>query len=632
MGEVLGFDAYFTFQNEGLRMASHFESNPVQLSRLMENIEEGAIGLPEFQREFRWEEDRIRSLIASIASGFPVGTLMSLESGGEVRFKTRPIQGAPAFGSVAPSSLILDGQQRLTSLYQVLKSGSAVQTADNRKKPIERWFYMDMRVAVDPDGDMEDAVFTVDQSKTKVAFDRTIEWDLSTMELEVEQCCFPLTILYDSAAFNAWQQTFQDTSRPDAAERTNLWLRFQSGVIQEFQLYTIPVIKLGRDTTREAVCRVFEKVNTGGVPLDVFELVTATFAADEYDLRADWKSRQAYFNENPYLAPILKAVENTFFLQAISLVESFGRRASQYERGVERERLPAVTCKRKDILGLNVDDYATSADAVARAFRDAAKFLQELSLFDKRDLPYATQLVPLAAVLAILGSEGESAAARSKLAQWFWCGVFGELYGGAVETRFARDVQDVVAWIRGGVVEPRTITDSTFTASRLMTLRTRNSAAYKGIHALLMSEGCVDFRTRGRIDVQTYTEAAIDIHHIFPQKWCSDAGLPWLEYDSIINKTAISARTNRSIGGRAPSEYLAKLEKEAGLQPSEMDAILETHRINPGLLRSDNFKAFLTDRAARLVEIVEVATQRTVARDLEHLADSDLNDYEADDD
>lgn len=613
-------------------MASQFESNPVQLSRLMEHIEEGLIGLPEFQREFRWEEDRIRSLIASIASGFPIGTLMSLESGGEVRFKTRPIQGAPALESVSPSSLILDGQQRLTSLYQVLKSGSAVQTADNRKKPIERWFYMDMRAAVDPDGDMEDAVFTVGQEKKKMTFDRSIEWDLSTTALEVEQCCFPLTILYDSAAFNAWQQSFQDTSRPDAPDRTNLWLQFQTSVIQEFQLYTIPVIKLGRDTTREAVCRVFEKVNTGGVPLDVFELVTATFAADEFDLRADWKSRQAYFTENPYLAPILKAVENTFFLQAISLVESFNRRLSQQERGVEGERLPAVTCKRKDILGLAVDDYASNADSVATGFRDAAKFLQELSLFDKRDLPYATQLVPLAAVLAILGPEGESAIARSKLAQWFWCGVFGELYGGAVETRFARDVQDVVAWIRGGAMEPRTVSESTFTASRLMTLRSRNSAAYKGIHALLMSDGCIDFRTQGRIDVQTYTETAIDIHHIFPQKWCSDAGIQRAEYDSIINKTAISARTNRSIGGKAPSQYLSKLETEAGLRPSEMDSALETHRIDPSLLRGDNFSAFLADRATRLVELVEGAMKRPVATDLEPLTAGELHDYEVDDD
>ena len=598
----------------------------------MTDIDEGSIGLPEFQRDFRWEEDRIRSLLASIASGFPIGTLMSLESGGEVRFKTRPLQGAPALGPSGPSSLILDGQQRLTSLYQVLKSNSIVQTLDKRKKPIERWFYIDMREAVDPNGDLEDAIFTVDKSKTKFRADRSVECDLSTIGEEVERGFFPLSVIYDWPALNAWQQAFQDTSRSDLAERTELWLKFQTGVIQELQTYSIPVIKLGRDTTREAVCRVFEKVNTGGVPLDVFELVTAAFAADEFDLRADWKARQESFRENAYLAPLLAAVENTFFLQAISLVESYERRVAQASRGVEGDRLSPVTCKRKDILALSVEDYSRHAATVAKAFRSAAKMLHGLSMFDKRDLPYATQLVPLAAVLAILDAEAESAAAQEKLSQWFWCGVFGELYGGAVETRFARDVQDLVSWIRTGGTEPRTIADSTFAASRLLTLRTRNSAAYKGIHALLMKAGCADFRTRSRIEIDTYVDDAIDIHHIFPKKWCTDAGLPSSKYDSIINKTAISARTNRSIGGQAPSLYLGALERDAGIEGHELDQLLRTHRIDPGLLRADDFDSFFNHRGAELVQLVETATQRTVTRDLENPSGEDLNDYEADTD
>ena len=93
----------------------------------------------------------------------------------------------------------------------------------------------------------------------------------------------------------------------------------------------------------------------------------------------------------------------------------------------------------------------------------------------------------------------------------------------AIETRFARDVQELVGWIKGSPIEPKTISDSNFAASRLLTLRTRNSAAYKGLHALLMNDGCLDFLEGKTIDIQTFTDGAIDIHHIFPQKWCDEA-------------------------------------------------------------------------------------------------------------
>jgi hypothetical protein len=120
-----------------------------------------------------------------------------------------------------------------------------------------------------------------------------------------------------------------------------------------------------------------------------------------------------------------------------------------------------------------------------------------------RDLPYTTQLVPLEAIIMALGDQAESHGVAAKLRQWFWCGVFGELYGGANETRFVTDLQDVTAWVAGVTPEePRTVRDSQFQAERLLTLRTGNSAAYQGMHALQMKRRSRDFRTGLTIDVQ----------------------------------------------------------------------------------------------------------------------------------
>ena len=119
-------------------------------------------GLPDFQRSWVWDEDRIKSLIASISRAFPVGALMSLDTGGPVNFKPRPVEGAPAEArQTAPQSLLLDGQQRMTSLYQVTLRGKVVETVTPKKKRVKRCVYLDIAKAIDETADREEAVIGV---------------------------------------------------------------------------------------------------------------------------------------------------------------------------------------------------------------------------------------------------------------------------------------------------------------------------------------------------------------------------------------------------------------------------------------------------------------------------------------
>jgi hypothetical protein len=396
--------------------------------------------------------------------------------------------------------------------------------------------------------------------------------------------------------------------------KIQLYDAFERDVIKRFEQYQVPVIELKKETPKEAVCLVFERVNTGGVALNVFELLTATFAADDFQLRDDWNAREQRLKDQH---PVLRNLQNDDFLQAISLLVTQTRRRDALGGGVAADKAPGISCKRKDILKLEVADWRAWADRVETGFVRAARFLYGQKIFKARDLPYRTQLVPLAAMFVDLGKDGETEGARQRIARWYWCGVLGELYGGAIESRFARDLPEVVALVRGEATEPITIQESSFQANRLLTLRTRNSSAYKGLYALLMRDGGRDFRTGEPIEAQTFFDDKVDIHHIFPEKWCTTAGIEAGTYNSVINKTALAARTNRQIGGRAPSKYMPAIEKAAGVDARRMDEILRSHCIAPGELRTDRFWEFYAARAEALLQRIEAATGKSITREPE---------------
>ena len=284
-------------------------------------------------------------------------------------------------------------------------------------------------------------------------------------------------------------------------------------MINNFADYQVPVIALGKDTTRAAVCLVFEEVNTGGKALDAFELVTAMYAGQNFHLRDDWKARR----DRLVKQPVLTSVGPVEFLQAISLLHT---KAVRTKAEAEGRDPPAISATRSSLLQIPLSAYREYADRVEQGYMTVAKFLHGLKIFRARDLPYQTQLVSLAGILAELGSNWENDSVRKLLAQWYWCGVFGELCGSAVESRFALDTRDVARWISGGPV-PQTIERADFREERLRTLRTRLSAAYKGVHALLMRCGAEDFRSGQPFDQAVFFDENVDIHHIFPRHGAS---------------------------------------------------------------------------------------------------------------
>ena len=588
-----------------------FQTNPVLLKNLIDQVDIGRIQLPDFQRGWIWDDYRIRGLLASISKGFPVGAIMTLSSSSDIKFKTRPIEGVDSEKVGRADFFLLDGQQRLTTLYQSLRHPEAVDTNDSRRQKVKRWYYIDMQAAMNPTSDREDAIISVPENrKVTEDFGRREVQDLSSPELEYKKHMIPTESLMDPMNWMlGYLQFWNNTDEPHPEDSALEFFRnFQEEVLANFTAYQLPVINLGPETPKEAVCTVFEKVNTGGVTLNVFELATASFAADaeSFSLRDDWDSRKKRMYSS---SGVLQGIDGDQFLQAVALLKTQEDRRLVIQKGASSSQAPAIGCKKKDILELDLDDYLRWANRVESGFVEAAKFLRTQFVFGRRNVPYNTQLVPLAALYVELGQELFPAIAKERLERWYWSGVFGEVYGGTTESQFASDLAEVSEFVRGGA-PPRLINEANFVPERLITLRSRASAAYKGVYALQMKNGAADWISGEPLTVANYSDEHIDIHHIFPVAWCRTAApeVPRGLYDSIINKTPIDSTTNRIIGGRAPSRYLPMIRAKV---PSGMtEALLESHWLDATHLAADNFAESFVARGEAILELIGKAMGR----------------------
>lgn len=581
-------------------------TNDRTITDLMKAVQSGAAQLPDFQRGWVWDDNRIKALIASIIHNYPVGAAMFLTYGNpDIQFKYKAIEGAIVSNEIVPAELILDGQQRLTSIFNALYSDKPVHTKTDKGKEIERYYYINIAKALDPSAENDDVILSVPKTRQVTGeFGREVILDLSSSQKEYEQKLMPLNIILDSSKWQTWQSQYYAYYQYSPAV-TKEFMDFTTKILIPVSQYQMPVILLDKDTPKEAVCQVFENVNTGGVSLTVFELVTAVYAMDSFPLREDWETRkEKYLNGD-----ILTIVTATDFLTALTLLSS-------YKSG------GIVKCKKKDVLNLPLTEYKKYADLLTLGFQEAERLLEEERIFSSRDLPYSTQLIPLAVLCTLLlnGNLIKVTNVKNKLKKWYWCGVFGELYGSANETRYSYDVPDVMEWITDGAETPRTCTEAYFAPTRLLSMQSRQSAAYKGIMALILKNHALDFISGREMDFTVYQSEKIDIHHIFPQDFCIKQNYPKTKWNSIINKTPISASTNREIGGSAPHKYLSKIEKKGQVDPDTLDSYLSSHWIDSSLARTNSFNEFIIERAIMLLDAISAAMGKAInGRDSEEV-------------
>ena len=234
--------------------------------------------------------------------------------------------------------------------------------------------------------------------------------------------------------------------------------------------------------------------------------------------------------------------------------------------------------------------------------------------------------MPLAAILTELGPNWENDAVRKLIAQWYWCGVFGELYGSAVKSRFALDIRDVPRWITGGPV-PQSIERADFREERLRTLRTRLSAAYKGVHALLMRCGAEDLglaspSIRRCSSTRMSTSIMFFPRHGANSEASSRKSQQHRQQDAFVGAHQPDHRGRRAI-------HLSCSARK-GRRAKSADRC-RTHVVHPDnprdrcrTLENNGFDTFFNDRRERLLKLIEIAMGKPAVR--EDIAPPDPDD------
>lgn len=580
------------------------------LIELLGDINTHKTALPDFQRPWVWEPQMVRDLLISVAHRYPAGSLLTMPITGSA-FALRAFEGAGDLRAAdKPNMMVLDGQQRLTSLYQALYRREGVQF---KKRTF--YFYLDVAQLL-AGGDVRDnvfadALFYVVQEKTgkRVRYDGLAPiYELTTHEQEVASGALPLNILFDvNGALSKWKDGYLEARsdkdwdrymsvKADWDKRVQPWL-------DRIRSYPFPVVQLRQDMPLGAICHIFEKVNSTGVPLDVFDLCTAILWAQGYSLNEEWARTRKRMEQTNVLLMQPKPFSGAHFLQGIALLDSLDRK-----RANPGQRI-AVSCRKEDLMKLDAATVQRWWPLLVEGYQEASSFLTNQGVLSERILPYSTLIIPLTAMLADLRKrkgDAHVAEAWPKIARWYWCSVFTQRYSSQVESAASLDLEQTLNWVDGVGEAPDVVRTFSFRPDSLQEITSIRNAIYKGILCLLAREGAEDFGGKGKLSIALFYDSHEDHHHIFPTEALRQMSVNDPRGDTIVNKTLISAAVNRSIGSKRPSQYATSLSA-GDIGAPGFDAILRSHRIDPGALRADDWDAFVLTRREQLRQLIVTA-------------------------
>jgi len=562
-------------------MSNLFEDTPQkELFWLLRQIREREIALPDFQRDFVWDPLATQELITSIANNYPAGSLLAIRNTHEY-FASREFEGAPSLDGHKPTYLILDGQQRLTSLYQAFWGTG------------EYLYFIRLKNLIDGQ-DFDEAIFHVRANAQRGSQAEALK-RYSTLEGQSKDFVLPLNILLgDQDGFQGWvRRVARSTS--DLRKRNEI--EDQLDQIREkwitvIERYKFPVVLLSDQTPPDAVCTIFETLNRTGVKLSVFDLLAARFWPEKVKLRDMWESAT---NDYPIIQDY--AIDPYYVLQSIALLRPQG----------------APSCKRKDVLSLSAEHVRNTWDRVVKGLDITLTILREdCGVLTPKWLPYITMLIPMAAVLANhLTHKGlEAGSIRTKLVRWFWCSVFSQAYESGANSQAAKDIGELELWFSNEKV-PKTLAGISLVPEDLYEVTPRQRAVYRGVIALILSQNPRDFQNVMPLNRSLIEKDMVDDHHIFPDAYLRKSGIIEAKRrECVLNRTLIDRATNQSLSKRSPQDYFGEMRNKLG--DAKFRELLNSH-ILPGdtdspLLLND-FEGFLKWRCNEIWKLIERATR-----------------------
>jgi hypothetical protein len=513
------------------------------IRKILDSVVSGEIRIPAFQRGFVWEMDRVAYLLDSIYKGYPFGSLLFWRT--KQQLLTERKLGTftlPDPQVDYPIDYVLDGQQRLTSIFTVFQT-------ELKPEPNPDWadIYFDLNAAGNP----QDSVFIA----------------IPDGDLYDKNRYFPMNVLFDSVRYRA-------TTEHLNANQIAIVDKLQ----EKFKEVQIPV-QLLKSEDRSIVAIVFERINHLGVALDTLQLLSAWTWSEDFDLLEKFKE--------------LREELSDFGFEGVGddadLVLSCVAGILTGEPGAEK------------LLGLNGADVRAQFSTVENGIRGAIDFLRtELGVVHLKLLPYPSMLVPLAVFFA--APDGKEivydGAILKAMKRWFWRTCFSGRYTSQTRKTTISDIEQIKL-LKDGKANTFDFIDVTVEPEFFYSSSFRVGAAATKTFVLLLANNDPKSLLSGKsIDLdkvlQRYNRS--EFHHIYPRAFLRDNGTPDAEINVLGNFCFLSAAENKTIGKKRPSVYV----NDIGL-PETREATLARAFCDPAEF-NDDYYPFLKARCTRLAQ------------------------------
>lgn len=528
------------------------------MKEILGKINENSIRLPDFQRDFRWRLSDIDELLVSMRNGFPIGTFLfwgmkeaadSIPSRAFEKVNTSGKDNSPI------NALVLDGQQRLSSLYQLFYSEFT-----KPKDRSETKFFLKVNELLK--GNVDESIVYYNAGKVR-------REHLNEKSAQIREGLLPLDILLFDNKLDDWKNSYSfykaslkndvdKSAEPFKTLKTlNSYLFYDNMPVRNLIDFQFNVIELSSNTSLETVATIFEKLNTTGAPLDIFEILTAKFhnklsvslnGTQETTMRGLWqKTLEIFPNLKNYNDNMRGNILPQLIIKSILL-----------DKGTE--------IKRKNMLGsrdlepensLQTSDINSKWIDMVSAFEEATKELKNNYGCPTVDfLPYTTMLAPFSVALrdVLLMPQDKQMEAKRKVEKWYWYSVFSQRYDSATDTKSKSDLEELRGWINNN--KPMQVMSTTVLNIEDLNLGESAStgALFTGVKNLILKRGAKDFLTSMPLIDTPIRE--IDVHHLYPQKqFQTDEEKE--KSDSLLNKTLMKSETNRFvISDQMPKTYI----------------------------------------------------------------------------
>ena len=555
-----------------------------EIITLFTDMKNGKLALPEFQRDFVWEFLDIERLLESILAGFPAGSLMLWQTD-KPQLGVRPLEGAPVIKPGNHITLVLDGQQRLTSLWTALASN-------------DRYcFYVDMNQlstvieqALKHGSDWRDEVDQVVVQRKVGRGTKAIPVAPVSPAEQVAQGLLPVYQMLDTGKLMSWLMEWAKQTKVSQESQSQVF-----SIVSAFSSYRFPVIELAPETSLEAVCRIFETVNRYGVVLSPWDLLTARFFVKDLNLRECWEK------ETPDEVKNRLDESRYSLLQVLALVKT----SDQLFDSVPVR--PKAT--RSVVLGLDAPFVASAWAKAAKGYNEAIVMLEaQCGWSGNRTLPYPPLVVTMAAWQAV--TKGWAPADRGRATaiarQHYFASVFSRNYDEGSTSQMGRDLFDLARIF----VDPTVKTEAmekfanTDLARDVAQEKWRAKALLASVLAMVSAAQAEDFFRAQPLFAHWRLTPKVDVHHIFPKAYLATID-PMLDADVVANATFLAPATNQSIGKRKPSDYLAEMKKNLINVPE----LMRCHLVNADALEAlhrDDYTAFIAARSATIRDVAEL--------------------------